>query len=65
MGHLLTIVDKFTDSFADLIESTDFVDKYWKTISQGLLNDSFINNSRPKVLARVLDSSIVRPHANK
>ena len=65
MGHLLTIVDKFTDSFVDLIESTDFVDKYWKTISQGLLNDSFINNSRPKVLARVLDSSIVRPHAKK
>lgn len=65
MGNLINIVDKFTDSFSHLIESTDFVDKYWKTISQGLLNDSFINNSRPKLLARVLESSIVRPQANK
>ena len=54
MSNLMTIVNKFTNTFAQIIESTDFVDKYWKTLSQGILSDSFINNSRPKLLNRVL-----------
>ena len=53
-GSLNGMVSKFTDTFSDLLNSTDFVDNYWRTISQGLLTDSFINNSRPKLLTRVV-----------
>ena len=48
------MVSKFTDTFSDLLNSTDFVDNFWRTISQGLLTDSFVNNSRPKLLTRVV-----------
>ena len=62
MGELVTITTKMCDSFMEIIQTTNFVEKYWKTIAQGLLNGSFINNSRPKLLSRVVNSGIVRCH---
>ena len=32
-------------------------------MAQSVLNGSFINNSRPKLLARVVDSGVVRSHS--
>jgi len=49
-----------TDNFSDLLASSDIFAVNWKTYSQGLLDNSFINNSNPKLLNKLIESGIVR-----
>jgi hypothetical protein len=59
------MTNTLTENFIDMITEPDFIEKYWRTISQSILNNAFINTSRPKMLERVVESGVVRRHPVK
>ena len=65
LGELNEITTKMFSNFQKVIEETDFVEKYWRTLSQSLLSNCFVNNSRPKLISRVVYSAVIKAHPSK
>ncbi len=60
-----TIIPKVMDSFSSFITKADFFEHRWKTFTLGVMNNSFVHNSFPKLPAKVIESGIVRLHPFK
>lgn len=65
LGKLVDISTQMFDSFTELLRSNSFFKTQWKTLAQNILNSSFVNNSRPKLLNRVIESGLVKMHPTK
>lgn len=65
LGKLVEISSQMFESFTELLRSNPFFKTQWKTLVQSILNRSFVNNSRPKLLNRVIESGLVKMHPTK
>lgn len=65
LKNLAQISGKMFDNFSELLQSSTFFRTQWKTFAQNILNNSFVNNSRPKLLNRALESGVAKMHQTK
>jgi hypothetical protein len=64
LGHLVGIAGQMADNFVQIVKENFFLQN-WQTFGQNILQGSFINNSRPKLLSRVIESGVVKMHPSK
>lgn len=65
MNGYQNILTKSLETLSLFINKSDFFTQRWKTFSLGLINNSFIHNSHPKLPQNIIDSGIVRLHPFK
>ena len=55
------------ESFSALtgLVKSGFMDTRWKTFSMGLMNDTFVNNSHPKIKRKILESGHIMLHPTR
>ena len=54
LPHFLTIISKILDNFTEFVKGPNILVSNWKTFAQGILNNSFIHNSHPKLTNRII-----------